>query len=616
MIKPSRIAVLLIFMPLLVHALERPNILCLVAEDHSPMLGCYGDGLARTPNLDALAARSLRYTKASSNAPVCAPARTTLISGIYASSSGADHMRSKVQSPAFLKLYPELMRATGYRCTNRAKEDYNFTLTRKIWDDSSANADYLKTAGERPFLAVINQNASHESSLHEDFGSLESDPKKVILPPYFPDIPELRMDFARYHDQIAKVDRWVGNQLRQLEKTGHHTNTIVFFFSDHGNGLPRSKRYPGWSGLHIPLIIHFPEKWRHLAPADYQPGQSSDRLVSFVDFSPTFLSLAGERAPEWLQGTAFLGKYAGAAPAFAFGFRGRMDERPDVCRTVTDGRYVYIRNFLPHLSHGQNYSYQQMARGARNWRDLFLTGKLDDVKSAYWRPHPPEEFFDLANDPSEIRNLASDPKHAVALERHRVALRTHLLESRDLALMPEPMMHDFLAKKAVSSPWDLARDQALYPLEELLRVADLQRLATPDQVALKQGLQDSNALIRYGAVIDFLHRESKLTKEFALELTLLLDDPEGLVRIAAAEALAVHGGGALRARGLEVLLQQATARTGNFYAALHAANALDHARPLPPLVIRGLSEFSKAPQAVPDFAKNYRPRLLDALLDR
>lgn len=595
-------------------AAERPNILWLVAEDHSPLLGCYGDEFARTPVLDALAARSLRYTRASSNAPVCAPARTTLISGMYASSTGGDHMRSKVKPPAFLKFYPELMREAGYRCTNNAKEDYNLTTPPGMWDDSSGKANYQAAPAERPFLAVFNQNDSHESKLHGDFAATR-DLAKVPVPPFFPDTPEIRKDMARYYEQVEKVDQWVGRELKKLEKSGHAENTIVIFCSDHGNGLPRFKRYPGWSGLHVPLIVYFPEKWRHLAPAAYEPGQTSDRLVSFVDFAPTFLSLAGAKVPEWLQGTAFLGESAGSAPEFSFGFRGRMDERPDVCRSVTDGRFIYIRNFLPHLSHGQHYSYQQTARGARQWREMFVEGKLDAVQSAYWQPHPAEELFDLQNDPDETRNLAGDPAHAETLGKHRAALRKHLLDTRDLALMPEPMMHRLRKRNLDDTPWLLGRDAARYPLERALEIADLQLAPSADPVALRAAFSDASALIRYWAAVDLLHRGPEATAGLASELAVLLEDAEPLVRVAAAEALATRGGAEIKARALAVLTGVGVGGKTDFYTILHALNAIDHSRPLPARVREKLSPFPGPADGTPDFAGSYLPRLLEHLLE-
>jgi len=591
-------------------AADQPNILWLVSEDHSPLLACYGDSFARTPHLDALAARSLRFTRASSNAPVCAPARTTLLSGLHAPSTGGDHMRSKVTPPEFLKFYPELMRAAGYRCTNNAKEDYNLTTPPGLWADSSGKADYLKSPAKRPFLAVFNQNASHESHLHR-VATTSRDLAAVPLPPYFPDTPEVRRDFARYYDQIEAVDTWVGGALEKLENSGHGDETIVFFFSDHGNGLARAKRFPGWSGLHVPLIVYFPEKWRHLAPAGYAPGQTSDRLVSFVDFAPTLVSLAGAKVPEWLQGSAFLGKASGPAPEFSFGFRGRMDERPDVCRSVTDGRFIYIRNFLPHLSHGQHYSYQQSAASARQWREMFVRGQLTPVQAAYWQPHPPEELFDLQNDPHETRNLAGDPAHAETLAKHRAVMRAHLLETRDLALMPEPMMHRLLEKG--EAPWQLGRDAARYPLERALEITGLQLAPAVDAAALRAAFGDSSAVIRYWAVVDLLHRGPEATASLGGELLTLLDDPDPLVRVVAAEALAVRGTGEAAARALASLMRTLTAEKTNYYTMLHAINALDRARPLPRSTIDAISSFSVPPGFTPPFAANYFPRLVEHL---
>jgi uncharacterized sulfatase len=390
--------------------------------------------------------------------------------------------------------------------------------------------------------------------------------------------------------------------------------TIVFFFSDHGGALARGKRYPGWSGLHVPLIVYFPEKWRHLAPAGYQPGQTSDRLVSFVDFAPTLLSLAGAEIPAWHEGKAFLGPAAVPAAGFSFGLRGRMDERPDVCRSVTDGRFMYIRNFMPQLAHGEHYAFQQKAASARQWREMFLAGKLTTVQAAYWLPHPPEELFDLHADPDETRNLAADPAQAATVARFRAALRAHMLATRDLALLPEPIMQRLAIPP--TTPWDLGHNPAVYPLERLLDLTDMQLQPAPDPVALAAALADHAPLVRYWAVISLVRPGAELPAALAGELLRLLGDPEPLVRVAAGNALtrSANATADARQRALDCLLAAADPRAGDFFTALHALHALDHARPLPEPTVARLRALAAAPPRAPSFASEYLPRLFDHLL--
>src|SRR5262245_13876048 len=334
-----------------------PNILWITSEDHGPHLGCYGDKLARTPNLDKLAARGMRYRRCWSNGPVCAPARTAIITGMYPTSLGAEHMRSLVSMPPDMQMFPALLRALGYYCSNRVKEDYNVRKSGKVWDDSSNKAHYRNRPAGMPFFAVFNSVKSHESQLRGYKLPTITDPAKVRVPAYHPDVPEVRNDWARYYDIVSLVDADAGLLLRELEELGLLEDTIIFYFADHGPGMPRSKRTPLNSGLQVPMIVYFREKWKHLGPPEYRPGGVSDGLVSFVDLAPTMLSLAGEPAPKWMQGRAFSGKHIQPAPECLHGCRRRMDERYDLQRSVTDGRYVYLRNYMPHLPAGQHVEY-------------------------------------------------------------------------------------------------------------------------------------------------------------------------------------------------------------------------------------------------------------------
>ena len=240
------------------------------------------------------AKKSLLYLNAISTAPVCAPARTTIISGMYAPSLGAHHMRSQAAKPAWLKFYPEFLREAGYYCTNNSKTDYNIDHNiREIWDESSNKAHYRKRKDGQPFFAIFNQTCTHESRIRGRNAKTSHDPARVQVPPYHPDTPEVRNNWAQYYDRLNQMDEWFGSQLEALDKAGLTEDTIVIFWADHGSGMPRGKRYAGWSGLHVPMIVHIPEKWKHLRPPEYKAGAHTDRLVGFVDLGATMLSLAG-----------------------------------------------------------------------------------------------------------------------------------------------------------------------------------------------------------------------------------------------------------------------------------------------------------------------------------
>src|SRR5688572_20038778 len=362
-------------------AADKPNILWLTSEDHGPEMGCYGDANARTPNVDALAAKGMIFRRAWSNHPVCAPARTTIVAGMYGESTGAIHMRSMVAMPAGAKMYPELLREAGYYATNNQKEDYNLPKTPRTWDESSAQAHWRKRRAGQPFFAVFNSTKSHESQIRTRPHTAIADPAKMRVPAYHPDTPEVRQDWAQYYDKVSEADADAGARLKEIEEAGLADETIVFYYGDHGSGMPRSKRWPSDSGLHVPLVVYFPAKWKHLAPKEYQPGGKSDRMVSFVDLAPTVLSIAGVRPPSWMQGHAFAGPFQTEPQPYLYGARGRMDERFDGVRSITDGRYVYLRNFYPHVSQAQRVSYQFETPTTRVWRELFDQRKTNEAQS-------------------------------------------------------------------------------------------------------------------------------------------------------------------------------------------------------------------------------------------
>ena len=433
-------------------------------------MGCYGDSLATTPNVDALANRGLRYTHAWSNAPVCAPARTTLISGLYAPSTGGEHMRSMVPFPAGKKMYPVYLRDAGYYCTNNSKEDYNIAKTGTVWDASSNRAHWRNRAAGEPFFAIFNSTRSHESKLRVRPHKKLLDPARVRVPAYHPDTPEVRQDWAQYYDTVTDADTDAGRVLAALEAYGLADDTIVFYYADHGSGMPRSKRWPYNSGLQVPLIVHIPEKYKQLAPPEYKPGGTSDRLVSFVDLPPTLLSLAGICPPDWMQGHAFMGAFQEGPQPFVYGFRGRMDERYDCVRSVTDGRYVYIRNYMPHKIYGQHINYMFQTPTTAVWKRMHDEGRLTPAQEIFWNVKAPEELYDLQTDPDEVHNLASRPEHQATRKRLRQAQQALVLKTRVLGFLPEGEVH---SRSTGTTPYDMARADGTYPLEQILEVAEL-----------------------------------------------------------------------------------------------------------------------------------------------
>ncbi|NIA31445.1 MAG: sulfatase-like hydrolase/transferase [Actinobacteria bacterium] len=310
---------------------DRPNILWITSEDNSPTyVGCYGNKFAATPNIDRLAAEGILYENAFSTAPVCAPTRSTIITGVYPVSMGTQHIRSTNAIPDSIILYPLLLRQAGYYCTNNHKEDYNIPKRSDVWDESSNKATFKNRKPDQPFFAIFNFAESHEHVIHKPLPlkELRHDPAKVELPPYLPDTPEIRHDWAQYYDKVEDMDKRVGEKLDEIKKEGLAEDTIVFYYSDHGGVLPRSKRFCYDTGLKVPMVIRFPKKYQHLAPG--KPGTRTDRLVSFVDLPPTLLSLIGAPVAKFLQGSAFVGKEQGKPREYVYSFRGRMDERYDM----------------------------------------------------------------------------------------------------------------------------------------------------------------------------------------------------------------------------------------------------------------------------------------------
>ena len=588
-----------------------PNILWLSSEDHGPHMGCYGDRYATTPHVDRLAARGMIYSHCWSNAPVCAPARTTIISGMYPPSTGAEHMRSLVAYPQGKKMFPQLLRAAGYYCTNNAKEDYNLAQPGQVWDVSSNKAHWRNRKPGQPFFAVFNSLKSHESKIRTRPHQELHDPARVRVPAYHPDTPEVRKDWAQYYDIITEADTDAGARLKELADAGLADDTIVFYWADHGSGMPRSKRWPCDSGLHVPLVVYIPAKFKHLAPPEYKPGGKSDRLVSFVDFAPTMLSLAEIKPPDWLQGHAFMGRHSAEPQPFIYGFRGRMDERYDLVRSVTDGRFVYVRNYMPHKIYGQHIEYMFQTPTTRVWKQLHDAGKLNAVQDAFWNTKPAEELYDLQNDPDEVMNLAGKPEHEESLKKLRRAQQALALKIRDVGFLPEGELH---SRSEGSTPYDIGRDDRQYPMRRVFDMAELASLMRPEALpALRKGLRDDDSAVRYWAALGLLMQGKKGADAAADELRDALTDSSLNVRIVAAEALAQYGNDADSKRCLTVLVALADAEQTPFFEALAALNALDALGSKTAPVADAIKKLPKKAKAPDARYAPYVPRLTEDL---
>lgn len=465
-------------------ATRRPNIVWISNEDMSPKLGAYGDKLVRTPVLDRLARQSVRYTNAFSTAPVCAPSRAAIITGIHQTTLGAQHMRTTEDRvpelpgpylavpPFYVKAFPEYLRAAGYYTTNRMKTDYQFGVPFTIWDDVSKTAHWRNRSDRnQPFFSVFNLEVTHESQIFPSSPArkgkpLVTDPAKVEVPPYYPDTPAVREELARLYDNIADMDAQVGELLKQLDEDGLAENTIVFYWSDHGDGVPRAKRSLYDSGLRVPLMI----RWPKALGATAEPGVR-DEMVSLIDLAPTVLALAGVEIPTHVQGRVLLGPKARPAPQYVFGARDRMDQEYDMMRSARDPRYLYIRNFAPEQPYAGHIIYRNQSAIMQQWLELQAAGKLTGPAALWMRSsRPAEELYDTQADPHQVRDLSADPAHKATLERMRGAVVTWMRDAADQGLINEAEMIQRMWPRGVqpetAQPYILPRRSTAAPTRE------------------------------------------------------------------------------------------------------------------------------------------------------
>ncbi|ARV14848.1 sulfatase family protein [Polaribacter sp. SA4-12] len=440
--------------------LKQPNILWIVTEDISPTFSFYGDNTAKTPNLDKLALESMIYDNAFAPVGVCAPSRSSIITGMYPTSIGTMHMRTgkdvfswgsrsykkktgikdlegsdvieyAAVIPENVKCYTEYLRIAGYYTTNNAKTDYQFAAPVTAWDENNQKAHWRNAPKGKPFFSVFNIGTTHESRLWKNEKlPLTVDTQTVNVPPYLPDNIASRKTIARHYSNVELMDAEVGVILEQLRKDGLYDNTIIFFYSDHGGPLPRQKREIYDSGLKVPLIIK---------GLNGKIGRT-DRLISFVDLAPTMLSLAGIKAPNYMEGNAFLGEHSSDKRVYVFGSSDRFDEFSDRLRSVRNKRYLYVRNDFPELPKYKDVGYRKKVPLMADFLDLKENNKINKVQEIWFQTKTKEELYDCETDPHNVVNLVEKPEYDVILEEMRIALKNHIKDRKDYALQPESKM--------------------------------------------------------------------------------------------------------------------------------------------------------------------------------
>ncbi|WP_149274506.1 sulfatase family protein [Pareuzebyella sediminis] len=555
--------------------LRPPNIVWITSEDNSKhYMKLFDKNGVETPNIRSMANHGLLFTKCFSNAPVCSVARSTLISGIYSPRAGSQYHRKlkKVPMPENVQMFPAYLREAGYYTTNNSKEDYNFFKPHGVWDESSKNASYRNRKGEQPFFHVINIGTTHESSLHfgkdEMANPTKNDPARLSVQPNHPDSNVFKYTNARYRDNIVTMDGQVGEVMHQLKEDGLLANTFVFYFGDHGGVLPGSKGYLYETGLHVPLVVYIPEMYKQLVDATM--GSRVDGFVSFIDFAPTVLHLAGVPIPESMDGKPFLGPKVKAEELAqrdeTYGYADRFDEKYDMVRSFRKGRFKYIRSYQPFNFDGlmNNYRYLQLAY--REWADLYRAGKLNDVQARFFQSRKPELLYDIESDPYETQDLSQNPEYSDILVEMRNGLRSWTANMPDLSFFPE----HYLIGHAFDNPVSFGKENK-YKIRKYIETADLALLdfGTAEKGLIKS-LRATDPWERYWGLIACSTFGARARSVTSLVKTISQNESEKPInRVRAAEFL-----GLIRAENPIPLMTNALYETKDGAEALLILNAM------------------------------------------
>jgi len=519
--------------------LPKPNILWVTIEDTSPQfIGCYGDENASTPVIDQLAEEGIRFTNAFSTGTVCSPSRTAIITGVKTYQTGTGNHRSKYPVPDFIKGFPYYLQQQGYYTTNNVKTDYNVQgekeFINEAWDESSNKAGWWNREPGQPFFAVFNYNDSHQSRtmtmtyewyLDNVFNHLSPEERiaedEFDMPPFYRDSPEMRKQFARVYNSIKLTDNKIGELLDRLEADNLKDSTIIFFYADHGEGMPRGKTNGINYGYRVPFIIWLPEMYKHLSPWGTE-GVVTDELVDFSDLAPTLISLAGGEIPQYMCGRPYLGQKRKDPVEHLNLSSDRSDNGIDMVRTVTDGKYVYSRNYLPFIYEARYIRYMEIGEIKQLMRDDLAAGNLNPLQKSLFEARPAEFLFDIENDLWETKNLAKDPDYRDILEKMREEMDDEVMNSRDVMFLPE---YEIALLSDTTNAYEFRINETDYPLEAIYEVASLCGFRGEDETAQQiEWLESPNNIIRYWAILGLRSQSQNNLKSHSEKIAEMMYD--------------------------------------------------------------------------------------------
>ncbi len=545
--KSAILAFIFILTALLSFGQKKPNILWVTIEDSSPQFfGCYGNKNASTPVIDKLAKEGVRFTNAFSTGTVCSPSRSTIITGVRTYKMGTGNHRSNYSIPEFIHGFPYYLQKQGYYVTNNAKTDYNVgnvkAFTEEAWNESSNKAGWWDRKAGQPFFAVFNYNDSHQSRtmtntfewyvknvweqlpVQDRIGDNEFE-----MPPFYRDSPEMRKQFARVYNSIKLTDNKIGELLERLEKDNLRDSTIIFFYADHGEGMPRGKTNGINYGYRVPFVIWFPEMYKNLSPWGTQVV--SDELIDFEDLAPTLISIAGGEIPDYLEGRILMGENRSAPTDHLVLSADRSDNGIDMVRSITDGRFVYSRNFLPFMPEARYIRYMEIGEIKQQMRTDFKAGVLNPLQKSLFEDRPAEFLFDIENDIWETKNLVHDPEFADILKKMRELLNKEIIKGKDVMFLPE---YELELISNGSNAYEFRQNNNNYPINEIYQAASLSGIRNKETAQKQSKLLDSsNKIVRYWAAIGLRSQNTETVKKYQNKIIQAMDDSYTPVAITA-----------------------------------------------------------------------------------